>query len=93
MSRPLFSVVSCGLVGTTVNATTLRTLRRLTAARADPCRMRVQPHPQVPLPMRTLNLMYLPHGAAQMAEKCVRTLCWTLKMGAAAHSSGSIGGL
>ena len=93
MSRLSFSVVSCGLVGTTVNASTPHTLRRLAAARADPCRMRVQPHPQVPTPMRTLLLMILPHDFAQTAEKCVRTLCWTLKMGAAAHNSGSIGGL
>ena len=56
-----------------MNATTLRTLRRLAAARADPCRLRVQPPPHAPVPTRANHLTYLPQGVKQTAEQCVRT--------------------
>ena len=42
---------------------------------------------------RTLQLAYVPQGFAWMAEKCVRSLCWTLKIAVAGWNTGKSGGL
>ena len=42
---------------------------------------------------RTLQLVYVPQGFAWMAEKCVRILCWTLKIAVAGWNTGKSGGL
>ena len=71
MSRLSISVVSCGLVSTTVNSSTAAAAAAAALHRAGACRVPVLPPPQALLPVRTVHVMHVPRDLDQMSKKCV----------------------
>ena len=90
MSRLSFSVVSCGLVDTTVIS--LVSTAAAALHRTNACRLRLQPLPRARMPVRAVHSMCVTYHLAQTAEQCVRTCAGRARWGDNINRIGSSSG-